>query len=122
VARLIDPEPASSWQAEESQTAPPLVMKRPLDSDATAFKVIDRAIDVFAHEIDLLAGISSLGWMDSQLGGREGEDEPAASGVDGVKSENIVEEATIRLGVVAQDDRVSAVDHVASGLSLHRSA
>jgi hypothetical protein len=81
VARLIDPEPASSWQAKESQTAPPLVMKRPLDGDATAFEVADCAINVFAHEIDLLAGISGLGWMDSQLAGREGEDEPAASRV-----------------------------------------
>jgi len=121
VSRLVDPEPASSWQADEGQTAPRLVIKRPLDGDASAFEIADRAIDVFAHEIDLLAWFSSLGWMESQLAGREGEDQPAASGVYGVEAENIFEEAPIRLSVVAEDDRVSAIDHVASGLSIHRS-
>jgi hypothetical protein len=93
-------------------------MKWPLDGDATAFEIADRAIDVFAHEIDLLAGVSSLGWMDSQLARREGEDEPAASGVYRVEAEYILEESAIRVRVVAEDERVSAIDHVASGLSL----
>ena len=94
--------------------APRLVIKRPLDDDASAFEVPHRAIDVFAHEIDLLARLPSFGWMDSQFAGREGEDQPAASCVYRVEAENILEKAPIRLGVAAEDDRVRAIDHVAA--------
>ena len=114
VSRLIHSEPATSWQADEGQTAPRLVIKRPLDDDASAFEVPHRAIDVFAHEIDLLAWLPSFGWMDSQFAGREGEDQPAASCVYRVEAENILEEAPIRLGVAAEDDRVRAIDHVSA--------
>jgi hypothetical protein len=41
----------------------------------------------------------------------QGEDQPAVAGVNGRKSQNVAAESAVRLGVLAVDDYVRAIDH-----------
>jgi hypothetical protein len=111
VSRLIDPELAAAWQTDEGQASPSLVVKRPLDCDSAGFEFSYGAIDVIAEEIDLLAWLSGLSWMDGELTGREREDQPTASRVYRVKAENVLEESPICIDVAAENDGVGAADH-----------
>jgi hypothetical protein len=50
--------------------------------------------------------------MECGFSGRQGEDQPAVTGVDKFKAEDVAEKCAIRLGFFAVDDNVSAGNHL----------
>src|SRR5437868_4738959 len=65
---------------------------------------------VLAHQKKLALIIFITG-MTRYLGGRQCEDEPAMSNVDRFKTQNVLEERAIRIGVLTVDNNVRAVNH-----------
>ena len=65
--------------------------------------------EVVAHEEEL--GSRCRSWMHGSLGRRQGEDQPAATGVDRRKPEYLREEGPIGIGIVAGDDDMGTEDH-----------
>src|SRR5258708_1848945 len=49
--------------------------------------------------------------MDSSLGRRQGEDQPAIARVDRLEAQHVSEERPVRFGVVAEKDEVGTKDH-----------
>jgi hypothetical protein len=66
---------------------------------------------VVAHEIEVL-GANLIGWVYCGFSGRQGEDQPAMTRIDGFETEDIAEKCAVRLGVLTVDDYVSARDHL----------
>jgi hypothetical protein len=50
--------------------------------------------------------------MGRQLGGRQGEDQPAAAGIDGTELEHVPEERAIPLRVRSEDHCMHPRDHL----------
>ena len=67
-------------------------------------------MDVVAHEVQLAAGVRLCG-VRGELAGREGEDEPPTSGVDGGKPENVAEEGPRPVRFAREEDDMGAGDH-----------
>ena len=65
--------------------------------------------EIVAHEVQLCR--RCLGWMYSELGWRQTEDQPSATGIDVVEAEHIGHEGSIGVGVAAEDDDVRTKDH-----------
>jgi hypothetical protein len=51
------------------------------------------------------------GGMDSEFGGRQGEDQPAVSGVDGWKLEDVTEQDTNGVSIFRVHESMDAIDH-----------
>jgi hypothetical protein len=71
----------------------------------------DFGFQVVAHQVELV--FWSVGRMDGDFGGWEGEDEPAVAGVDVMEAECVAEEGPVGVVVGAVEDEVSAGDHEA---------
>jgi hypothetical protein len=67
------------------------------------------AREVIAHEVQL--GPSGLGWMNGELGRRQTEDQPPATGIDVIEAENVGHEGAIGVSVAAEDHDVGTEDH-----------
>ena len=83
--------------------------------DALGLEVGHGGLDVVAHQIELVAtAVVGRRGVAGELGGRQREDQPAAAGVDRARAEDLVEEGARGLGVLREDDRVGAGDHLRS--------
>jgi DNA-binding CsgD family transcriptional regulator len=122
VPRLVDRELAAVRQPDRGQQAPALVGDVPGHLDALGAQLGQGGADVVAHQVQLVAGVS-IGRVHGQLGGRQGEDEPAAARVHRRQVQHVGEERPDPLGVRGEDDRVHTGDHVPSltaGRRAHR--
>jgi hypothetical protein len=67
--------------------------------------------EIVAHEVEFMGATIVIRRVECGLCWWEGEDQPTMTGIDGLKAEDIAEERSVRLGVFAVDDCVSAKDH-----------
>ena len=77
---------------------------------APLFEIAHRGFHIVTNQVEL-AMTSLLCRVDSQFGGRQGEDQPAVAGVDGGKFEDVAEKCADFFGVVGVENRVSTGDH-----------
>src|SRR5271170_6944237 len=70
------------------------------------------SLQIVAHEIEFVGATIAIGRVECGLCRREGEDQPAVTGIDRPKAEDIAEECPVRLGVFAVGNYVSARDHL----------
>ena len=109
MARLVQPDLPGAGHLQPRQQAPPLVGDRGGELDAAFGQLPDSALDVTAHEEELVAPL--LAGMHRKLAGRQREDQPAVTRVDRVEAEHVAKERSRSLGVGGMDDRVGAGDH-----------
>jgi hypothetical protein len=118
VARLIEAELATAGELERGNQPEALVAHRRCELDSLGLELGDGRLDLVTHEIELVPTTRVCG-MGGQLGRGQGEDEPAAAGVDRGKAEDVAEEGAIGVGVATVDDGVSAGDR---GVDVPRAA
>jgi hypothetical protein len=58
--------------------------------------------------------------MGGQLGGRKGEDQPTAAGIDRGEIEHVAEERPVCLRIAGENDRVNTGDHRLASLNPDR--
>jgi hypothetical protein len=113
----------AAGQLDRGHEAEALVADGPCELDALAGELLVRRLDVVAHEVELVMEVAVRG-MRGQLGRRQGEDEPAASGVDRRELERVAQEGAEGVRVLAEDHRMGSVDHrvtsVRRGLAVRR--
>jgi len=63
-----------------------------------------------AHQVQLVR-LTPLGGVDGDFRRRQRENQPAAAGVDVGQLQDVPKERAVGVGILAVDDRVSAVDH-----------
>ena len=68
-------------------------------------------LQIVAHEIELVGAIL-IGRMKRSFCWRQGEDQPAMTGVHGFESENISKKCSVRFGVLAVDNDVRTRNHL----------
>lgn len=66
--------------------------------------------EVITHE-EKFVKIIFLRWMEGSFGRRQSKDQPAVSGVDCGKLENVAEKGAISLGILAVNNHVGTGDH-----------
>ena len=62
----------------------------------------------------MAAGAGGLAGVDGKFGGRQAEDQPAATCIHIGQIENITEERSSLLGILGEDDSVRSNDHARS--------
>ena len=67
----------------------------------------DFGFQIVAHEIEVLA-VVLIRWVDGGFGGRQGEDQPSVTCIDGLALEDVAEEGPVRFSVFAVENYVSA--------------
>src|SRR3954447_5563574 len=107
---FVQAQLAPAWKPQRRHQAEALVRDGPREVGSFAPQVLDRRAHVIAHEIELVTSIP-VGGMRGQLGGRQGEDQPAAASVHGWEAEDVSEEGPIRRRIEREHDRVNAGDH-----------
>ena len=80
----------------------------PFTSMPLARKLGEGGVEVVAHEGELVGG--RLGGVDGDLGRGEGEDQPAAAGVDVVPAEHVGHDRAQRVGVGGVEQDVGTGD------------
>ena len=66
-------------------------------------------VEVGAHQVKLVVAV--LPRVDCKLGGRQAEDQPAASRIDRFETKDVAQEGAVSVGVRAFDDRVRSNEH-----------
>src|SRR3954449_8003665 len=105
--RFVKAQLGSAGQLDRAQQAPALVVDGGR-LDAACSELLCRRRDVVAHQIQL--GRVGAG-VDGELGRRQGEDQPAAAGVDVLELQNVAEEGAVGVRVLREQDRVGTGDH-----------
>src|SRR5208283_3585364 len=92
---LVDAYFAAARESQSSEASPPLFAYGG-DWDVLLFEIAQGRGEVIAHEVELVTvtvlGVIFVRTMKCGFGGREGEDEPAVSGVDRGELKHIAEE------------------------------
>ena len=92
-----------AWENEHHRDAPPFVLRLALDLHALGPQVPNRAVDVVAHERELMANAGrvrgAFGRMHAELRGRQREDQPAFAGIDVLEPEDIAQHRAQRVGL-----------------------
>ena len=109
--RLVQPDLAATGQPETGEPPPSLLGYVLCEFDALGLQVTDRGFQVVAHEIQLVPG-RTVGRVHGQFRRRDLEDQPPATSVDMRLPEDVCEEGTIRFRISAEQDDVTAVDHM----------
>ena len=104
--RLIKAELTTAGKPDLRYRAPSLSVN-PRTLNALLCERGNFGIEVIAHQIKLVGAMRFCG-VECGFGRWQREDQPAMACVDGFEVENVAEECTIRLGVLAIDDDVSA--------------
>jgi hypothetical protein len=78
---LVDRQFSAVRQADRSQQPPALIGHVPRHFDSLVPQFGESGMDVVTHQVKLMAAVS-VDWMDSKLGGGQGEDGPASARVD----------------------------------------
>jgi hypothetical protein len=92
-----------------SEASPAEVVDGPFENDSFGLEVRNRGLQVVAHQIELVVGF--FGGVKGDLGRGQGEDQPAVTGVDGVETEDVLEEFAVCFRVFGVDDYVGARNH-----------
>jgi hypothetical protein len=106
---LIKSDLASARQLDSGDRAPPLILNWRAP-DTLLFERSHLRLQIVAHEIEFMSTIL-VGWVYGGFGRRKRKDQPSMTGIHGVESEHVAEKCTIRLGVFAVDNYVSAENH-----------
>jgi hypothetical protein len=107
---FVESELATAGQPERRHQAEALVADLLRELDTLSAKLLDRRAHVLAHQIELVMGIF-VGRVSGELGGRKGEDQPSAAGINRGETEHVAEEDPIRLRIRGENDRVNTGDH-----------
>ena len=75
--------------------------------DTSLREGLDLGFEVVAHEIELLVANFVRG-VNSDLGWRQGEEQPAMTRIHKPHSEDVSQEGAVCLGILALNDNVSA--------------
>ena len=108
--RLVEPEFGAAGKRDGRCEAEACLGDWAPEFYAPLFEIAHRGFHIVTNQVEL-AMTSLLCRVDSQLGGRQGEDQPAVAGVDGGKFEDIAEKCADFFGVVGVENRVSTGDH-----------
>ena len=108
MAWLVQTNLATSWESDHCQR-PPACLLHIGALDTSRSKPIHLGLEIVAHEVQVAA--MRFRRMNCNLCWRQSEDQPPATGIDGVKAECLAEEHTIRIGVLAEEHNVRAKDH-----------
>src|SRR5689334_24942175 len=106
MARFVQPELIATRQSDLSDPAPRLLVDR-RGGDALAAKLFTRGVDVVAHQIELVE-LLVLGRVHGELGGRGGEDQPAAADVHRRKAQYVAEKSPRLIRLLRIDQGVQA--------------
>src|SRR2546425_1011528 len=106
--RLVDTELASSGEPDSGYRTPSCFLYlRTMDAFAPKRRYL--GLQVATHEQELVS-VVSFGGMNSHLGGRKGEDQPAVARIHRRESKDVSEEGAISGRVLAVDDYVGTKD------------
>jgi SAM-dependent methyltransferase len=114
VLRLVKADLAHAGDLEPRHEPVPLIRDRRHELDPLSLELLDRPLDVVAHEEQLVISDRSppsRPRMDAELARRQREDEPALARVDAREIQHVPEEGASRLGVLGVDQGVSPRDH-----------
>src|SRR5439155_26208518 len=114
VLRLVEADRAGARRLELRHEAESFVLGRPEELDTLLLEFRDRALDVVAHEEQLvLPGLTAPAGsrVDSELTRRQLEDQPAGVRLHMVETQHVAEERACRITVLRKDERVDAGDH-----------
>ena len=111
---LVDADFAAARQREKGQTSPPLFTYF-RDGDFSSLQIAQGRIDVVTHEEKFVLVIV-LCIVKRCLGGRQGKDQPAVTGVDGWKLEDIPKKSPVGFGILAVENNVCAGDHASQSI------
>ena len=92
-----------------SQASPPGLIDGAFEDNLFTFELCHRGIEVVAHQVEVVAGF--VAGVKCDLARGQGEDQPALAGVDGVETEDFLEEDSICFGVLAVHDDVGSGNH-----------
>ena len=116
---LIEPELATARETDGCPKSPILLLDL-CRNDAFGRQGLERGVEVVAHEIEHRAEqlVSRMTLdealtrgMHGDLGRRQGEDQPSSAGVDTLKTQDLAQKTPIGIGILAIEQKVSAVDH-----------
>jgi glucose/arabinose dehydrogenase len=114
VPRFVQADLAGAGELELRDSTPALVLDPRDELHVLALELVDGPLDVIAHEeqgvVSRPAAPAGAG-MDRDLGGRQGEDQPALAGIDPLEPQHVAKEVPSSLGVLSEDDRVYSGDH-----------
>jgi hypothetical protein len=91
MARLIDGQFRTVWQANSSEKSPSLVRDLLCHFDSLTPQIGKRGLDVVTHQIELMTAHPVSG-MDSKLSRRQSENKPASTRVHRRHAQDICEE------------------------------
>jgi hypothetical protein len=111
MARLVQSDLAATGQPETGEPPPPLLRYVFCELDALGKQVSHRGFQVVAHEVQLVPG-RSVGRVHGQFCRRDLEDQPSSTSVDMRLPENVCEEGAICFRISAEQDDMTAVDHM----------
>jgi hypothetical protein len=107
--RLVQAHFAASGKPDPGDRSPPfLVNGRTLD--VLFRQTLPRGLEIFTQEVEFVAVVLS-GGMERHFCGRQSEDEPSVTGIDGCKPQHIAKEDAVRLRILAVYDHVCAGNH-----------
>ena len=108
--RLVEPEFGAARKRDGRCEAEACLGDWAAEFYAPLFEIGHRGFHIVTNQVEL-AMTSLLLRMNSKLGGRQGEDQPAVVGVDGGKFEDVAEKCADFFGMVGVENRVSSGDH-----------
>ena len=109
---LVNGKFRAIWKADRRQESPALIGDVPRHFGSLVFQFGESGVDVVAHQVELVTALP-IGWMDSELGRRQGKDKPATARVCRRHAEHIREERTDLLSFWRKHDRMYPGDHAA---------
>lgn len=119
--RFVHPDLARAGDLELRDATPALVLDRRCELGALSLELLDRVLDVAAHEEQRVMPRPSSptrARMHSELGRRQRKYQPAVAGVYALEAKDIAQKRAGSLGVLREDDRVRPSDH--AGIVLRR--
>src|SRR5688572_24314433 len=107
---LVEGELTPARQLQGGHEAVALILDPPRKLDSLALQLPDRRLHVVAHQRQVRDAARFIR-MDAELRGRQRENEPSMSGVNGLESQRVAQERAIRLRVLRVNERMDSGDH-----------
>ena len=98
---LIESNLATAGQPKRRHQAEALLADLFRELDPLGAQLFDRRANVLAHQVQLVVGIA-VGGMGGQLGGRKGEDQPPAAGIDRGEVEHLANEGSVCFSIAGE--------------------
>ena len=117
--RLIQSDPSAAGQSDLRHASPTGLVEWALEGHPSSFQLLGGRFDVLTQQVELVV-VLLFGRMESDLSGRQREDQPAASRIHGVETEHVSEECAVGRGISAVDEYVRARDEWLHPVSLSR--